>query len=175
MIKQYEGMFLVSTGVGDGDKALEPVRRVLDRAGAEVLSCKKWDERKLAYEVAGQKRGIYVLTYFKADGGRIADIERDVQLSEQLLRVLVLQADDVSAEEMAKPTPSETGLSPSAELSVPMERGFRDSGRSRGGEGRGGRGDSRPPRSGPRREEAAPGPQGDDASGPADEGGEQDS
>jgi small subunit ribosomal protein S6 len=114
--KQYEGMFLVSPSAGDGDKALDAVKRVLGRAEAEVVVCKKWDERKLAYEVGGQKRGTYVLSYFRCDGSRVADIERDVQLSDELLRVLILDAKDVSEEEMNKPTPAETGHSPSAEL-----------------------------------------------------------
>lgn len=120
MKKQYEGMFLVSPAVGDGDKPLEPVKRVLDRAEAEVIVCKKWDERKLAYEVGGQKRGTYVLSYFRCDGSRIADIERDVQLSEELLRVLILTAEDLTEEQMNKPTPSETGHSPQAELPSTM-------------------------------------------------------
>jgi small subunit ribosomal protein S6 len=114
--KQYEAMFLVSPSAGEGDKALDPVKKVLERAEAEVLICKKWDERKLAFEVAGQKRGVYVLTYFRCDGARVADIERDVQLSDQLLRLLVLDAEDVSVEVMNKPTPSETGQSPQADL-----------------------------------------------------------
>lgn len=133
MKKQYEGMFLVSPSAGDGDKAVEPVKRVLGRADAEILVCKRWDERKLAYEVGGQKRGTYVLTYFRCDGGRVADIERDVQLSEELLRVLILDAADVSEEEMNKPTPAETGHSPTGELPLAMgDRPFRP----RGGEGR---------------------------------------
>ena len=117
MIRQYEGMFLVGPSLSDGDKALEPVKRILDRAAAEVLVCKKWDERKLAFEVARQKRGVYVLTYFKVDGVRIPDIERDVQLSEEVLRVMVVSAEKLTAEQMNKPTPSETGHSPQVELS----------------------------------------------------------
>jgi len=115
---------------------------------------------------------------------RIADIERDVQLSEQLLRVLILQADDVTAEVMAKPTPSETGLSPSAELSGPpdRDRGWRE-GRGRGG----GRGESpagRPPGPPASRRPAAPpqdesqaasgGPAGDGAPAPSAPGPDKD-
>jgi len=179
--KQYEGMFVVSPAVGDGDKALEPVQRVLDRAGAEVLVCKRWDERKLAYEIAGQKRGIYVLTYFKADGDRITDIERDVQLSEQILRVLVLQAGDLTAEVMNTPTPAETGHSPSGDLSGPpdrdRDRGRRDGRpRSSGESFHGGRGESRPPRpagrpqaESPARSESADQSESTDQSGSADQ------
>ena len=38
----------------------------------KILVIKKWDERKLAYEINGQKRGTYIIAYFTApgDGGR---------------------------------------------------------------------------------------------------------
>ncbi|MDD4888646.1 MAG: 30S ribosomal protein S6 [Phycisphaerae bacterium] len=162
MIRKYEGMFLVSPTAGDGDKPLEPVRRVLDRAGAEVLVCKKWDERKLAYEVGGQKRGTYVVTFFKAEGAKVADIERDVQLSEELLRVMVLEASDVTDEEMNKPTPSETGESPTVELpsGMPERGGYGDRDRGDRGGGGGWRRD--------RDREPAAGPAGVDA--PGDDG-----
>ncbi|MCG3179894.1 MAG: 30S ribosomal protein S6 [Phycisphaerae bacterium] len=107
MVKTYEGMFLVSPVLGEGVAPTDPVQRILKRAEAEVLVCKKWDERKLAYEIRKQKRGTYVLTYFKADGSRIAGIERDVQLADDMLRVLILDAQDVTREQMEAPTPCE--------------------------------------------------------------------
>ena len=63
-------------------------------------SIKKWDERKLAYEIKGKKRGMYIIAYFTApgDGGR--RIERDVNLSEDVLRVLVTKADHLNEKEM---------------------------------------------------------------------------
>lgn len=107
MSQLYEGMFLVSPMAGEGEAALEPVKRVLDRAKANVKVCKNWDDRRLAYEIGGQRRGLYVLSYFEAEGDRIADIERDVQLSDELLRVLIVRADDVTEEEMSRATPAE--------------------------------------------------------------------
>jgi hypothetical protein len=51
-------------------------------------------------------RGTYVLCYFRADGRRNADIERNVQLSEQIIRVLILSADHVKPEDIDKDTPA---------------------------------------------------------------------
>jgi small subunit ribosomal protein S6 len=113
-------MFLVHPQLPEGGSELDPVQRVLGRADAEVLVCKKWDERKLAYEIDKQRRGIYVLTYFKADGSKVAGIERDVQLAEDLLRVLVIRADDLTPEQMNAPTPAE------AEQSSDGDDGDRD-------------------------------------------------
>ena len=106
-MRLYEAMFLFdptfATDFGNVDRE---VGRILERAGAELVSCRKWDERRLAYEVEGRKRGTYVLTYFRGEPSRIGSIERDVQLSEDVLRVLVLRADDVPQEELSGVKPA---------------------------------------------------------------------
>ena len=94
-MKLYEAMFLVDSAkaAADWTGIEDAIKHVMQRADAEVLSINKWDERRLAYEVKGCNRGTYILCYFKADGSRIRDIERDVQLSEQFMRLLILSAE----------------------------------------------------------------------------------
>ena len=100
-INMYEGMFLLPQTAGaDLGGALAHIESILERAGAELVSICKWDERRLAYDIKGNKRGLYFLTYFKADRSKIAGIERDCNLSEQLLRAMVVRADQVPAEEI---------------------------------------------------------------------------
>lgn len=100
-INMYEGMFLLPQTAGaDLGGALAHIESILERAGAEIVSVCKWDERRLAYDIKGNKRGLYFLTYFKADRSKIAGIERDCNLSEQLLRAMVLRADHVPTEEI---------------------------------------------------------------------------
>lgn len=98
---QYEGMFLLGqSATADLDGSLKLVRGVIERHGGEILLIKRWDERKLSYEVENQKRGTYIISYFKAPRKAITGIERDVSLSEQLLRVLVTKADHLNQKEM---------------------------------------------------------------------------
>ncbi|MCK4275207.1 MAG: 30S ribosomal protein S6, partial [Phycisphaerae bacterium] len=104
--KTYEGMFLLEAGTPNFETACEPIRKVLDRNQAEILSIKPWDERKLAYEVRHHKRGLYVLTYFRTDPLRIAELEHDCQLNEQILRVLILHRDHLSDEQISADTPA---------------------------------------------------------------------
>jgi small subunit ribosomal protein S6 len=105
----YEGMFLVDSGLAasDWDGVIASVETVLSRADAETVSLHKWDERSLAYAVVGKGRGTYILTYFHADPGRISGIERDVQLSESLMRVLVLRTDKMGHGDIDKKTPAQ--------------------------------------------------------------------
>ena len=92
----YEGLFLFpQSAVADLQSASDHVMEILNRAGAEVISFKKWDERRLAYEIKGNKRGLYFLVYFKAKGAKLTNIERDCNLSEKLLRAMITRADHV--------------------------------------------------------------------------------
>ena len=83
-IGTYEALFLLnaSYATGSWDAAKGEVEHILHRANAEILHVRKWDERRLAYEIKGNKRGVYVLAFFKCEGPKVAGIERDVQLSE---------------------------------------------------------------------------------------------
>jgi len=84
------------------------IEKILARADAEIVSTKKWDERRLAYDIDGKSRGTYILTYFQGDPAKIGAIERAVQLSEQIMRVLIIRTDKMSAKDMEKASPLPT-------------------------------------------------------------------
>ncbi len=98
--KRYEGMFVLPAGETDFEAASAPVREVLSRYQAEVLMLKAWDDRRLAYDIRGHKRGLYALSFFSADPSRIREIEHDCQLDERILRVLILRRDRLTDEEI---------------------------------------------------------------------------
>jgi small subunit ribosomal protein S6 len=94
-VNLYEAMFVVDAAKGGPEFAgiIRHIASILGRVGAEPVRIEKWDERRLSYRIGRAKRGIYVLVYFRAEGAAIAEIRHDVQLSEDLLRVLVLRAE----------------------------------------------------------------------------------
>ena len=105
--KLYEAMFLVDSdeASADWDGVNSAIKKILERAGAEIVSMRKWDERRLAYDIDGKSRGAYILCYFRAEGEKLRDIERDVQLSERIMRVLILCAEHLTQEDIEKDTP----------------------------------------------------------------------
>ena len=109
MKKLYEAMFLVDSiqAASDWDGIMEAIETILKRAQAEIVSMKKWDERRLAYEIKKKSRGTYIHCYFKADGQKISAIERDVKLTERIMRVLILNSEAMSQEDVDKATPAE--------------------------------------------------------------------
>ena len=100
-MNNYEGMFLFDPGMlTDWDSVQKEVMRLLDRAEAQLIAISRWDERRLAYDIAGRKRGVYALTYFRCDPKKVTGIERDVQLSESALRCLILRCEYLSEDDM---------------------------------------------------------------------------
>src|SRR4051794_4811170 len=150
---QYEAMFLLgASAAAEAEKSVQLIRSIIERHGGEVLVAKKWDERKLAYEIKKQKRGLYVITYFTAPGNAVTAIERDVNLSEDVLRVMVTDAEHMNKDEMSAVEPQP--IVP-REDRAPWDRpGFNDDGRR--GPRRDDRRDDRGPRGGDRRDDRGP-------------------
>lgn len=98
----YEAMFLISQSeAADLKGAVAHIEEILSRGDAEIVAMRKWDERRLAYEIDKQRRGVYILTYFRAPTGSIAHIERDCNLTERIMRVMILSAEHLTEEEIA--------------------------------------------------------------------------
>ena len=106
--KLYEAMFLVDSGDAgsDWDGIVAAITKILERAEVEIVSIRKWDDRKMAYEIKGKSRGTYLLCYFRSDGQQNQEIEKAVQLSEKIIRVLILCVDWMTDEDINKETPA---------------------------------------------------------------------
>jgi len=107
--KLYEGMFLVDSleATSDWDGITELIKNMIQRSDGEIVTLKKWDDRRLMYDIGGKNRGTYILCYFKAPGPRITEIEKDVQLSERIMRALILSAEAMSEADINRETPLE--------------------------------------------------------------------
>lgn len=96
----YEVMFLIGQSTAANlSGVLEHINHIIERSEGEVVAMQKWDERRLAYEVDKQKRGLYILLYVKLTGDAVAGFERDCTLSEQIMRTLIIRADHLTVEE----------------------------------------------------------------------------
>ncbi len=119
-MNKYEIMFLFDpTFAADEEKVREEIERILGRAEAKVTFLEKWDERRLAYEIKGRRRGTYYLVYFDCAGDKITGIERDARLSETVLRILVKRAEDISPAVIERFMPTSRAASDSKPESKP--------------------------------------------------------
>ena len=130
-VHPYEGLFLFpQSAVTDLQGTIDHLKEILGRGEAKIISLRRWDERRLAYEIKGNKRGTYFLVYFMGRADQMATIERMCNLSEQLLRSIIIRADHITPQQMAaadgqgqlddeiKLRASETAAEPAAEAAA---------------------------------------------------------
>ncbi|MBM4113561.1 MAG: 30S ribosomal protein S6 [Phycisphaerae bacterium] len=100
-VQNYEAFVLFpQSASADLEGSVEHVREIITGRKGEVLSIAKWDERRLAYDIRGNKRGLYLLAYFRIDTRAVSQIERDFTLSERVLRALVTRCEHLTGEQM---------------------------------------------------------------------------
>lgn len=104
----YELMLVCEPTIAgkDWNKVVEHCHGLVTQHGGEVLASSKWGDRKLAYEIRGHKRGSYMLVYFKSNTAHLAKINRQAELSDIVVRHLMIQVPGVPPpEEQVAPTP----------------------------------------------------------------------
>lgn len=112
-MRMYEALFIIDNARAntEWDAAIKHIQDILQKNGAEILKTEKWGEKKLAYKVKGHKRGTYLLVHFNAKNTAIPTIRRDFQLSEYIVRSLIVKDDKI--EELSQVVPVE-GAAPAA-------------------------------------------------------------
>ncbi|MBW3599006.1 MAG: 30S ribosomal protein S6 [Planctomycetes bacterium] len=91
----YECLFLLDSNrfARDPHGLPQQINGLIEGIDGEILVSRLWAEQKLAYTVKGHKKGVYWLTYFRADSQRINELNRACQLNESVLRHLALKVD----------------------------------------------------------------------------------
>lgn len=103
-LKVYEAMFMIdpTKAAQDWENIKKQLSDMIVRRGGNVLNSKKWGERKLAYEISGHKRAAYLLIYFQMPSENVNIFRTDVQLSELVMRTLILAQEKYNQDEQQK-------------------------------------------------------------------------
>ena len=92
---KYEIMYIINpTVLEEGrDAVIAKVESILTDASATITKTEKWGERKLAYPIDKKKTGFYVLTNLEMDGTRLVDVERKLNITEEVMRYIIVKQD----------------------------------------------------------------------------------
>ncbi len=92
----YEGMFLLDSArfSRDPDGIASQISKLVDDAGGEMLVSRFWEERRLAYPVQNQRKGVYWLTFFRLDSQALVELNRQCQLFDANLRHMFNKIDE---------------------------------------------------------------------------------
>lgn len=96
MNRSYEVMFIVRPDVEDADidKIIETFSGYVTNGGGTIKSTEKMGRRRLAYTVQKFNDGFYILLIVEAPANLIAEIERRLRVSEQVIKFITVRTDE---------------------------------------------------------------------------------
>jgi small subunit ribosomal protein S6 len=96
LLRTYELMFIAQPDLDEENlnALIERVKQTTVDNGGEIVKVEPMGRRRLAYEVAKRREGHYVLIHANLDRQAMAALERDLRLSEDVLRHLLIRLDE---------------------------------------------------------------------------------
>ncbi len=99
MTHQYELMVILDPGIDERTVApsLDRFLGVIRGDGGTIENVDIWGRRRLAYEIDKKSEGIYAVVNFTATSAATVELDRQLKLSEAVLRTKVLRSEEAVA------------------------------------------------------------------------------
>jgi small subunit ribosomal protein S6 len=97
MAIDYEVTYILKPSLeeADIDARVATLAGVLTNNGGEIVGeIEKMGKRRLAYEIDDLREGFYVVMKFKSDAAQAKELERQMRLSEDVMRALLIRLDE---------------------------------------------------------------------------------
>ena len=120
MMNRYELVYIIDTGLEEAARKelVEKVSALISDNGGEIEKVDEtWGKRRLAYAIDYKTEGWYVLVNFKAPAELPRELERNLQINENVLRYLVVKLEEKRS--AVKPRPVRPAAP--AEEAAPVE------------------------------------------------------
>lgn len=94
--RQYELIYVIAPDVDDAGVAElhARVEEIVTAGGGTIDKTDNWGRRRLAYEIDRHKEGTYVLELFTGSGAIVAELDRRLKVTDNVLRYLVVRVDE---------------------------------------------------------------------------------
>jgi len=95
-LRDYELVVVIDPEI-DEEKlsaTLDRISQFVTTRGGEVIDVDRWGKRKLAYPIKRRSEGDYVITHFRLEPARTAELEAGLGLWEEVLRHLLVRSED---------------------------------------------------------------------------------
>ena len=94
----YETLFVVHPEKGPRMKEfVERFKKVIEGQEGTMSHVDEWGARDLAYKIEKQGRGYYTLLRYRASGRAVEELERNLKLTDGILRYLTVRCEDETA------------------------------------------------------------------------------
>ncbi|MDO5581996.1 MAG: 30S ribosomal protein S6 [Planctomycetia bacterium] len=91
----YEGLFILDSEAyaRNPEGVSKQLSETVEALGGTIRVSRFWESRKLAYPIKHRTHGSYWLMYFRLDTAKFADLNRQFQLNNNILRFLLVTID----------------------------------------------------------------------------------
>lgn len=94
----YETLFVVHPEKGPRIKEfIERFKKVVEGQEGAMSQVEEWGIRDLAYKIEKQGRGYYTLLRYRGSGRAVEELERNLKLTDGILRYLTVRYDEEPA------------------------------------------------------------------------------
>ena len=89
----YETMYILRPDIAEDrvTNHIDKYNKLLEELGGKILDSQMRGKRRLAYQIAKHREGIYVQLSHQGDGQHIFKIEKAMRLSEDVIRYLTVK------------------------------------------------------------------------------------
>jgi small subunit ribosomal protein S6 len=96
-VTNYETLFIVHPEKGTRVKEfIERFKKVIEGQEGVVAQVEEWGLRDLAYRIQKQGKGYYTLLQYRASGRAVEELERNLRLTDGILRYLTVRDDEAN-------------------------------------------------------------------------------
>lgn len=95
-MRKYEIIFVVRPDVNDEEleKLVTQMQGVVTGAGGTIEKVEKMGRRRLAYRVARQREGLYILFVLEGNGDTVKELERRFKVTDSVIKYLTVRVDE---------------------------------------------------------------------------------
>lgn len=92
----YEVVFIIdpATGEEDSTRLVENLQKIVTDQGGAITKSESMGRRQLAYKIGRNTEGQFMLFEIEGTGGEIAELERRMRVSDQVMRYLTVRVDE---------------------------------------------------------------------------------
>ena len=93
--RQYELVYLLPPDTTEQQvtELQQQIEAVVSRMNGRMDKTENWGRRKLAYEIAHHKEGVYVLDVITGSGELMKELDRRLRVMDQVIRHIVVRVD----------------------------------------------------------------------------------
>jgi small subunit ribosomal protein S6 len=94
--RQYELVYLLPPDTTEQQvtELHQQIEAVVSRLNGQIDRTENWGRRRLAYEIAHHKEGVYVLEVITGSGELMKELDRRLKVMDQVLRHMVVRVDE---------------------------------------------------------------------------------